>query len=123
MKNTNFKQKITLFILSISGFLSLAEGAEAPKPSGFEQMFPFILIGFVIYFLFIRPQQRRYKTQTEFLNQIKRGDEVLTNAGIFGVIEGITDQFVILEVADNVRIRVLKNQIASFVKQQTNEKK
>ena len=43
---------------------------------------------------------------------MKRGDEVITNSGIYGTIEGITERFVTLEVADEVRIRILKNQIA-----------
>ena len=104
-------------------FESLAE--QSPKqPSMLEQLFPFLLIGFVVYFIFIRPQQKKYKQHHEFLAKVKRGDEVLTNSGIFGKIEGITDQFIVLEVADKVRIRVLKNQIASLAYQsETKESK
>ena len=58
------------------------------------------------------------KKHSEFLEKLKRGDEVLTNSGIFGRIEGITDQFVTLEIADEVRIKILKSQIAGLPKEQ-----
>ena len=95
-----------------------AFGADSPsKPTALEQFFPFILIGLVFYFILIRPQQKKLKHQEHFLNQLKRGDEVVTSSGIFGRIEGLTEQFVILEVAKDVRIRVLKSKIASFIKE------
>lgn len=97
-----------------------AFGADSPsKPTALEQFFPFILIGLVFYFILIRPQQKKLKRQESFLNQLKRGDEVVTSSGIFGRVEGLTEQFVILEVAKDVRIRVLKSKIASFIKELT----
>jgi len=77
-------------------------------------MIPFLIIGLIFYFLLIRPQQKKYKQHNTFLSQIKRGDEILTTSGIFGTIEGLTDRFVILEIAKDTRIRVLKSQISSF---------
>ncbi len=90
-------------------------GAAAPRPSLLEQFAPFILIFGIFYFLVIRPQQRRAQTHKTFLDGIKRGDSVLTTGGILGTIEGLTEQFVILQIADGVKVRVLKNQIASSV--------
>lgn len=95
-----------------------AQAASEPKPSFLESMFPMILIFMVFYFLFIVPQKRQRKKHSEFLEKLKRGDEVLTNSGIFGRVEGITDQFVTLEVADEVRIKILKSQIAGLPKEQ-----
>lgn len=96
---------------------SLAEAnpATQAKPTALEQFFPLILLGLVFYILLIRPQQRKYKQHGNFLSKIKRGDEVLTSSGIYGKIEGLTDSFVILEVAEDVCIRVAKSQIASYV--------
>lgn len=91
-------------------------GTPPPQPTALEQFFPFILLGLFFYFILIRPQQRKAKSHNQFLSNLKRGDEVLTASGIFGSIEGLTDQFVILEVAENVRIRVMKSQIASYTK-------
>ena len=99
-------------------------GQAAPQPSTFEQFIvPFIFIGLLFYFILIRPQQRRATSHNQFLSKLKRGDEVLTASGIFGSIEGLTDQFVILEVAENVRIRVMKSQIASYTKSLETEEK
>ena len=115
-----------IFCLFISCFFVLPVFAEkaapggtgqpVPQPTAFEQLVPFIFIGLLLYFILIRPQQRKARSHNQFLSNLKRGDEVLTASGIFGSIEGLTDQFVILEVAENVRIRVMKSQIASHTK-------
>ena len=98
-------------------------GQTTPQPTTMEQLFPWILLGVFFYFILIRPQQKKAKTHNQFLSNLKRGDEVLTASGIFGSIEGLTDQFVILEVAENVRIRVMKSQIASHTKSLENGEK
>ncbi|MCZ0932663.1 MAG: preprotein translocase subunit YajC [Oligoflexia bacterium] len=102
------------FALFFYSFNSYSNTADSPKPNAFEQFFPFLLIGLFFYFILIRPQQKKHKQHGDFLSKIKRGDEVLTNSGIYGRIEGLTDSFVILEVAENVRIRIAKSQIASY---------
>jgi preprotein translocase subunit YajC len=65
--------------------------------------------------MLIRPQQRRTQTHKGFVEKLKRGDSVLTSGGILGTIEGLTEQFVILQIADGVKVRILKNQIASSI--------
>ncbi len=100
-------------------FSSLAYAQEAgqavQKPGIFEQLMPFVFVIVIFYFLLIRPQQRKAKAHLEFLGGLKRGDSVLTSGGIFGTIEGLNDQFVTLQVADDVKVRILKTQIASSV--------
>ena len=116
MKNKlNNLKKILAFIMVFLIPLSFANEQAAQRPSAFEQLVPFLIIGLIFYFLLIRPQQKKYKQHTAFLSEIKRGDEVLTNSGIFGTIQGLTDQFVILEIAQDTNIRILKSQISSFV--------
>lgn len=73
---------------------------------------PFVLMFVVIYFLMIRPQQKQARQHRDYLSALQVGDEVVTNAGIFGKIEDIDDKSVRLEIARDVRIRVLKSQIA-----------
>ena len=108
---------------SFSSLANQSSAPASPKPTSLEQFFPFILLGLLFYFLLIRPQQKRHKLHRDFLSKIKRGDEVLTNSGIYGRIEGLTDNFVILEVAENVRIRVVKSQIASWTGESESNKK
>ena len=92
-----------------------AAGATAASPSLLENFFPFILIFVVFYFFLIRPQQKKQRLVREMISQLKKGDSVLTNAGILGSIEGITEKFVTLEVSEGVRLRILKSHIASLI--------
>jgi preprotein translocase subunit YajC len=90
-----------------------AAGGAAPAPSAIEQFLPFIVVFVIFYFLIIRPQGKKVKVHSDFISKLKRGDSVLTSSGILGTIEGLTEKFVTLEVADGVRIRILKSQISS----------
>ncbi|MFZ5898648.1 MAG: preprotein translocase subunit YajC [Bacillota bacterium] len=72
-------------------------------------------LGALFYFLMIRPQQQQRKKHLEMLRNLKVNDNVITAGGIFGTIVKIKDNSVILRVADNVRIEVLKASIAQVV--------
>ncbi len=73
---------------------------------------PMVLVFVIFYFLMIRPQQKQKKKHQELLNNIKKGDEVVTSAGIHARVHGIADNIVTLEIADNVRIKMDKQQVA-----------
>jgi preprotein translocase subunit YajC len=90
-----------------------AQAAPAASPSMLEQFFPFIIVILVFFFLVIRPQQKRAQNQKNFTSTLKRGDSVLTTGGIVGTIEGLTDLFVTLQIANGVKIKVLRSAIAS----------
>src|SRR5687768_15165650 len=96
-----------------------AQEATAKGPSALEQMIPFVAIFAIFYFFIIRPQSKRQKTHINFVTNLKRGDEVITSGGIYGTVEGLTDSFVTLEVADDVKIRILKTQIAGTAAEPT----
>jgi preprotein translocase subunit YajC len=99
--------------------LAWAQAEAAQKaPSMLEQFFPFIIIFLIFFFLVIRPQQRRSQTHKNFVTGLKRGDSVLTSGGIMGTIEGLTDHFVTLQIANGVKIKVLKSAIASGVNEE-----
>jgi preprotein translocase subunit YajC len=87
----------------------------ASAPSLLEQLFPILFIVAVFFLFIFRPQQKRAQSHKTFLQTLKRGDSVLTSGGILGTIEGLTEQFVTLQIADGVRVRILKTQIASGV--------
>lgn len=92
--------------------------AMGPPPQGAGQQspimafLPLIIIFAIFYFLLIRPQQKKAKELKAFLDALKRGDEVVTQGGIYGRIEKLTDDVVTLQVADKVSIRVARSQIA-----------
>ncbi len=74
------------------------------------------LIVAIFYFLLIRPQQKRAKEHQQVLGNLKRDDDVVTSGGIFGKITNLTDDVVTLEVAQNVRIKVQRSQVAGLKK-------
>ena len=77
------------------------------------QMLPFVAIFAVMYFLIIRPQQRRLKDHRQTVENIKRGDTVVTAGGIIGKVTRVVDNNEIqVEIADNVRIRVVKSTVS-----------
>lgn len=90
------------------------------QPSAWGMLLPFVLMFVVIYFLIIRPQQKRTKEHQALLDKVQHGDEVITNAGIFGTVRGVTDKVLTLEIADGVKIKLLKNQIASVTSKSSN---
>jgi len=97
--------------------VSIAHAAGgAPGPAqGFMSFVPLILIFGVFYFLLIRPQQKKAKEQQAFLSNLKKGDAVVSQGGLHGVITGLTDTVVTLEIADNVRVKVARSYIMGSV--------
>src|SRR5271157_3270548 len=77
---------------------------------------PLILLFAVFYFLLIRPQQKRAKTHKTFIENLKKGDRVVTSGGMYGTITGVTDDSATIEVAEKVRVKVLKSAIADYAK-------
>lgn len=94
----------------------------AAKPSMIEQLMPMIVILVVFFFFMIRPQQKKAKQQQEMLAALKKGDSVLTSGGIIGTIEGLTEQVVILQIADGVKIRILRSQVAALANEELMKK-
>lgn len=101
-------------------FTELAH-AMGPNPQGAQGQgggligfLPFILIFVIFYFLLIRPQQKRAKEQKEMLDNLKKGDKVITSGGEYGVIEEVKTNTVIVKIAENVRVKYGKAYIAGL---------
>ncbi|MCB0403280.1 MAG: preprotein translocase subunit YajC [Bdellovibrionales bacterium] len=90
---------------------ALADGAPVGPQGGFGPFVPMILMFGILYFLIIRPQQKKQKAQQKFLSELKKGEMVITNAGIVGTIKNLSDKLVTLEVDNNVCIKMLRTQI------------
>lgn len=89
-----------------------AAGGDA-GPGLLIQFMPFVLIFVIMYFLVIRPQQRRLKTHREMIGGIRRGDTVVTTGGIIGKVTKVIDeQELELQIADNVRVRAARGMIS-----------
>lgn len=72
------------------------------------------VIYLIFYFLLIRPQAKKQKQLREILQNLKKGDRVVTSGGIHGIVTKVKDEVIVLQVAENVRIEVTKNAIASL---------
>jgi preprotein translocase subunit YajC len=79
-------------------------------------LLPFAFMAVIFYFLLIRPQQKRQKEHQRLLSDLKTGDKVVTSSGIHGLIANVKDTTFLVKVADNVKIEVDKNAIASVSK-------
>ena len=80
------------------------------------QLFPLVLIFIVFYFLLIRPQQAKMRQQREMLAGVKRGDRVVTGGGIIGLVtKVIGDNELQVELAEGVRVRIIKQTITDIV--------
>jgi preprotein translocase subunit YajC len=94
-----------------------ASAAPAPQQPGMLGMaVPFLIMLGVMYFLMIRPQQKRMKEHQSLMSSLQNGDEVVTSAGIIGTIAGMSDKVVTLEVSKNVQLKILKSQVNQVVK-------
>ena len=94
-----------------------AQGAAGGSGSDFiVQLFPLVLIFVVFYFLLIRPQQTKMKQQREMLAGVKRGDRVVTGGGIIGLVtKVIGDNELQIELAEGVRVRIIKGTITDII--------
>lgn len=96
--------------------------AGAPGQPSAGSFIPMMLIMFAImYFVMIRPQQKKAKEHQNMLSTLKSGDEVVTQAGILGTITGMTEKVVTLEVDKDVRVKMLRSQIVQIVKGQVKD--
>jgi preprotein translocase subunit YajC len=104
-------------------FLISEAHAEAPAPAaapvgqepGFAGLIFPLAILLVFFFLFVRPQQRRQKEHKKMVEALVRGTDVVTNGGLLGRVVDLDDNFVRLEVADNVQVQVQRHAIASLM--------
>ena len=87
-------------------------------PGGANSMAPLLMmVVFVVifYFLLIRPQQKKAKDHQTLVSKLATGDEVVTTGGMLGKVVDVGDTFITLEVADGVRVKVQKFQVASLM--------
>ena len=96
----------------------LQEGGSSPSP--LSTLFPFVLIFLIFYFLLIRPQQKKQRTQQAMIKSIEKGDLVVTAGGLQGKVTGVTDEVLSVEVAavkgERVRVKVTRARIDSVQK-------
>jgi preprotein translocase subunit YajC len=104
---------IAIFSHTVTALSALqAPGSSGPSLVG--GLLPIILIVGIFYFLMIMPAQRRQKKATEMLKNLKNGDKVVTNGGIYGTIVGLEDNAIQLRIAEQVKIKISRGAIAGL---------
>ena len=98
---------------------TLATLAMAPPADGTNQpmwvsLFPFVLIFLIFYFLLIAPARRKQKKHAEMLGNLKNGDRIITQGGMYGTVVGVGENVIQVRIADKVKIDVAKHAIAGL---------
>ena len=105
--------------MSTEPMLMMMQAAPAGGPGGVGaaliQFFPFIAVFVIFYLLMIRPQQRRVKEHQAAINAVKRGDEIVTGGGIRGKVTKVSDDEAEVEIAQGVKVRVIKSTITQVL--------
>ena len=97
-------------------FATPAFAQDAGAASAFTSFIPLILIFGIMYFLLIRPQQKRMKEQKALIEGLRRGDTVITSGGIIGKISKVKEDGELeVEIAEGVKVRVVKSTVAQVL--------
>lgn len=92
-----------------------AAAGGAPAGAAFAQFIPLILIFAIMYFLMIRPQQKRVKQHKEMVAALKKGDQVVTQGGIIGKVASVRDEELEVEIASGVKVRVVRGTVSQVL--------
>ena len=105
--------------MNLITFLFKTQAQPAEQQGSFWQKYSFIilmiLIFVVMYFFMVRPQQKKQKEIVKWRESLKRGDKIVTVGGIYGTIAEVKDTFLVVEVDNNVRIRVDKSSVVKDI--------
>lgn len=93
---------------------SMTLALQAGEPSLIMSIAPMLLIFGIFYLLLILPMRKRQKAVQQMIENIKKGDKVITTGGLYGEVAAVEDAWVLLRIADNVRVKVSKSAIASL---------
>lgn len=103
--------------IGLSNIARLLAGAPGPGGSPAESLLSFLplfIMFAIFYFLLIRPQQKRQREMKEMIENLKKGDRVITTGGLYGTIVGLNDSYVQLKIADQVKVKVSRSAIAGL---------
>lgn len=100
-----------------------APGAGGGQGGDIQFIIMMAIIFLIFYFLLIRPQQKKQKELKEMVSNIKHGDTVITTGGVYGKVTSLTDNVITLEIADKVRIKVLRSHIGAVAEKAEKDEK
>lgn len=92
-----------------------AQTDAAAQPSGLFNLIFFGGFALIFYFLIWRPQSKRSKEHQELMGSLNKGDEVMTNGGILGKLTKVDDNYIVLQISDNVEVKMQKSSVAAVL--------
>lgn len=90
-------------------------GGAAPAGGGLAGFLPIIILFAIFYFLLIRPQQKKAKEHREMIGNLKKGQRIVTSGGIYGTIVSLDDTTIGLEIAEKVKIKISRGNVAALI--------
>jgi preprotein translocase subunit YajC len=93
----------------------MGQGGAGQGAGGFSGLIPIILMFVIFYFLLIRPQQKKSKDHRQMISELKKGDRIITSGGIHGRITGLDESTLTVEIADKVRVKVVRGNVAARI--------
>jgi preprotein translocase subunit YajC len=123
MRSTILRFLISLTPVMLIAMPVFAEKQQQPGMGGIGSLLPMLLFMFlIIYFLMIRPEQRKQKERQKLLASLKKGDRVMTAAGMFGTVGNVKDNSVMVKVAENTVVEFSKNAVTAILNNDGTEK-
>ncbi len=101
-----------MFNLFFSDAMAQTATASAQQPNPLMSFAPLLVIFAIFYFLMIKPQKKKMLEEKAMLSALNKGDAVYTRSGILGTITGLTEKIVTLEVAEGVKFKIIRSEIA-----------
>jgi len=100
--------------------------AMAPQGQGqgggmFSTLIMFALIILIFYFMILRPQQKKQKDREKMLNDVQKGDKIVSVGGIHGTVVGLEDKTLLVQISDNVKVKLEKSAVSSVLRSTTSD--
>lgn len=96
-------------------------GPQATAPSPLVSLMPLFIIFVIFYFLLIRPQQKKMKQHKKMLENLTKGDKILTSSGFYAVVVSVGEKSVEIKLAENLKVKILKSSVSEIIKNGSGE--
>lgn len=103
--------------MDIAYAMGQAGGAAAPGGGGLlaTPLVPIVLMLAIMWFFLIRPQQKKQKEHKQMIDNLKKGDRIITSGGLYGRVTGVTDSTLTVEIADKVRVKISRGHVGALL--------
>lgn len=93
-----------------------AQGGGSSQGDGLSTLIMMVVIFAIFYFLMIRPQQKKVKEHKKMVDEIKKGDRVITAGGMYGTVDNLSDTTLTIKIAEGVKVKITRGSIGTVVK-------